>query len=419
MGERKESTLVVDLARQQQFHARAISLDQNPVIAIHKPGSTAIDLRRLLLQKQDETAVNKLINPEGKWIYRVDRTIDPADTSPRDLFKGFMNDLEPVYNAVSFSLDSLRPYGFNRHDRAHVERVGETGFYLLEQGGYDENTQRLFAAAAASHDLGNLLSRFSQSVLATQIFRDIYPNLKFEQKDWRKIERAVKRHEENIARGLHDSYLKHATPTTLAKRSTDMLNHFRPEGLALIASDKMHVGRERVSVKANDPRAVDSDPHTATNLLLETTSTTVQGDKFSWNLDFNPEVRASELPRFGGLALPHSSRDGYKIYVSQHAHDLYRNEGKPHFKSAVEQFFDIYQERVELTVESIFALLPNVQTFEMGFADRSATNGFTFDTAAKITRYEREGFSDKFLAYLSNPQDDPHFHKPRKPLRRA
>lgn len=412
-------TALVELARQQQSHAREISLGKSPVVAIHKPGSSAIDLRHLLLQNHAETAVNSLIDPDGKWVFRVDRTIKPATISPRNLFKGFMDDLEFVYEAVSDSLDTIYPNGFNRHDRAHVERVGETGLYLLEQGGYDEDTQRRFAAAAASHDLGNLLSRFSQSILAPQVFHNIYPNLAFSKKDWTSIERAVKRHEEDVARGLRNSYLEHTAQTTLDRRSTDMLKRFGPEGLALIASDKMHVGRDRISTKATDHNAVDDDLHTATNLLLETTATAIRGDRFSWELDFNPEVHDAELPRLKGLALRHSSGEGWKAYVPTPVHEIYRREGKPHFKSTVEQFFNLYEDRVALTVESIFALLPDVQAFEMGFADRSATKGFTFNTTAAITRYERDGFSNKILAYLSNLQDKPHFHTPRKQLRRT
>ncbi len=419
MTEQSGPSSVVRLARWQRRHAEGISLERTPVVAIHKPGDQVLDLRQTLLSVHSDEFVDTLISPSGEWQYYVEEHLNPYDMQPRELLARFMDDLEPVYEAVSLSLDALKPYGYNRHDRQHAEKVGETGLYLLEAGGYDLSVQRRFAAAAAAHDLGNLLSRFSQSVLAPQVFHGLYPNLAFSKMDWAKIERAVKRHEEDVANGLNESNQRHTDPLSLDKRSSYMLKQFGPEGVALIASDKMHIGRDRLSAKAIHPEAVDADSHTATNLLLGTTHTEAKGDKFIWRLDFNPEINETELPKLRGLALPHSSRNGYKAYVSRHTHELYRSEGKPHFKSTVENFFEIYSGRVALTVESIFALLPGIDVFEMGFTDQSAASGFVFNASASITRYGRDGFSDKILSYLATLQNTPHFHTSRKELRRT
>src|SRR3989344_4538285 len=71
----------------------------------------------------DKKAVDKLFDGNGNWRYQVKEEINPFTYTPRDLENKLIENLSPVYDLVSKSLDSIYEYGFNKHDISHISDV--------------------------------------------------------------------------------------------------------------------------------------------------------------------------------------------------------------------------------------------------------------------------------------------------------
>jgi hypothetical protein len=348
----------------------------DPITVWHKLEEKPRPIREYLIKNGcDERIVNKLITKEGILNYKIDNEINPYEMDAKDLLLTLCKHLAPVYKAVDVSLNGIYEHGFNKHDLRHAMWVGKTGLSLLEQGGYDEDTKRRFVVAAAAHDLGNLLSRKAQSELAPRIFKEIFTNFKMKEEDLNISFDAIERHDEETALWLINEAKKFDdSPDDHTSRTKQMKELFSSEACALIIADKTAVGRKRLSEKPVDYSAVESTKHTEVNLVFETTQVAKQGEKFVWNMDFMTEISPIEMRKIGQYAMPHSERDGYKPYVSNKTHERYLKDGRPYMATEIDNFYEIYRERVYLTTEAALALFDDVKRVEISFIDRPDKN---------------------------------------------
>jgi len=141
-------------------------------------------------------AVDKLFDSKGNWKYQVEEEIKPYTYTPKNLETKLLDNLKPVYDLVSRSLDSMFEYGFNKHDITHIEDVTSEVRKLLDESDADQKTKIIGIIASVTHDLGNILSRKSHSVLSTLIFKLIFSNFQINIEDWIRVKEAVIYHDE-------------------------------------------------------------------------------------------------------------------------------------------------------------------------------------------------------------------------------
>jgi hypothetical protein len=342
-----------------------------PVTVWHNLKEQPTPFRKYLkMNGADEQLIDTLVDKDGKWIHKVEKEIDPYAMEPEELLYELVGHLDPEYKAVDISLNGIKEEGFNKHDKGHALWVGRGGLELLKQGNYDKDTQRRFVMAAAAHDLGNAFSRKAQSILAPRIFKETFVNLKVTDEDFAIVSQAIERHDEETANWLlEESLASDDSQEDHTKRTKHMQNLFTPEGLALIIADKAAVGRNRLSEKPKDTSAVDRTKHTEVNLLLETSKLGVEGDTFIWNMDYKPEITDEEYEERKAYAMPHSKREGYKAYVSKETQEKYLRDGVLHFRTEVDNFYEIYDTRVYLATEAAFALFKNIDKVSIRFVD--------------------------------------------------
>src|SRR3989344_6274632 len=91
----------------------------------------------------DEKEVNTLFDENGDWKYKVKEEIDPFVLTPQDLKNKLVENLTPVYDLVSTSLDSIHELGFAKHDIPHIIDVTDEVIRLLDIAEDDSRTKTI------------------------------------------------------------------------------------------------------------------------------------------------------------------------------------------------------------------------------------------------------------------------------------
>ncbi len=327
-----------------------------------------------------------VLTETNQWSDFCGSDFDVYKGGVRKLDSFLSNCLDAPYGLANGSLDKIYNHGFNRHDSKHIDKVTKNVISLLKDAGEKKQTIRRAVLASRGHDLGNILSRKLHSLVSPYILSTVVEqikpdaNLPIESKkrqkqarDWRIVRRAMQLHNEPIATSLIESFSREIESESSGKRELSeteiiekMVTHFGPEALALIIADKTDIGRHRVSEKAGGQEAVDMDPHLAVNLLGKTREIGVRKDKetFVWKLDFTPGKAKDE--RF---AVESSVRNGMRSSVPEEWHKLHSEHSIPHFDTWKAKFWELYYDRIILTIRSVFALYPKVKNFEIEIRD--------------------------------------------------
>ncbi len=374
-------------------------------LMVHHPSKGVDHFTDILTWLQEETLagpalISSLFTAEGKWHYPSFPELDLLNLAPADITQFCDQWLSPLYEAASHSLDGMGDLGFNRHDRQHISYVDRVSQSLLAQAtpswnqdlsappnslpAIDVNTQRRTTIAAWGHDLGNIFSRPRHPFISPSILLDLFPRLKHDPVQWRRIRRAIELHHETVALAL----LRQCWPSiSLEDNSQDQVTiervlitlrtFFGPEALALIIADKTDVGRHRISRKIQEARVIE-DHHLEVNLLGYTQDLVLAPDatQLTWQLIF--DMRLGELDQgLWHLGEKRRHNPGRKVVVSKLTKDHFENSqlSLTYFDVWKSLFWNLYLERNTLAIWCLFALFPRLREVKMEFIDSEVNQG--------------------------------------------
>ena len=356
--------------------------DEKPVLAVNY-------LKSIGLAKKD---LGQIFDNAGNWKYQITDEVDPFSLSLSDLKNLLLENLEIVYKFVSPSLDRKFKYGFNRHDIEHIEDVTGEVKKILKWKKSDKKQVAIGIIAAASHDLGNLLSRSYHAHLSPYLLRLIFPNLKIKNKDWERIKLAINNHELGVLEKTID------WQKSSEKIIKELKSKFLPEALALILADKTRYGRNRISDKPKSPKAIDADIHLEVNLLGRTEKLKYSGTNFTWQLKYFAFATEDEVSQRPHLFRPKSTGPGFKASVSKETQNRYRLEiPVDHFSTWRQKFWNVYLKRNMMAIYSAFALFPKLNTFTVKMVDLVNPDSNLSETVIYKTRKENLKEFEKFL----------------------
>jgi len=265
--------------------------------------------------------------------------------------------LGKTWNYVGPVLDLELPHGFNDHTDRHTLWVTGTAIELLARAGksygnkggwYESKSENLLTLVGMTHDLGNLCDRKEHSMYSAWLLTRLFANTKLHEAEWRAVLYTILFHEEPMLADLGVN-----------------LGAGIPLQWALVAADKMHVGRDRIGDRsyasgiANN--ALEEDVHILLNALIVRSSWAMAPKALEWQLDF--EVEQLE-EKFGSF----TKGDG-KIWVPESFHAEYK-QGSSYREIFTKMFLEIYEARMRMAAMSIFLLFPQVERFVVKLIDR-------------------------------------------------
>ncbi len=275
------------------------------------------------------------------------------------LYKGFGKAL----NYVGPVLDLELEHGFNDHTDRHTLWVAQTGVELLQRAGisydgvghYDPLTETMMTLVGMTHDLGNFFSRKEHSTYSAWLLTRLFAN--------------TKKHPKEFGTALH-SILFHEEPTLL-DLNVDIADG-TPLQWALVAADKMHVGRDRVGGRSFEDGiakgALEDDIHIVLNALIVRSSWHLGVRRFIWNLDFSVDQLEEKFESF--------TTGNQRLFLPKFFQKMFIDKGTLYRESFVKIFNDLYANRIKMAAKCVFLLFPHISEFVVELADN--------DTRAKV-----------------------------------
>ena len=259
-------------------------------------------------------------------------------------------------NYVGPVLDLELQHGFNDHTDRHTLWVTQTGVELLQRAGisfdgsghYDPLTETMMTLVGMTHDLGNFFSRKEHSTYSAWLLTRLFTN--------------THKHPREFQTALH-SILFHEEPT-LVDLGMDIAQG-TPLQWALVAADKMHVGRDRVGGRsfANGiaKGALEDDIHIVLNALIVRSSWHLGVRRFIWNLDFSVDQLEEKFASF--------TTGNQRLYLPKIFQNMFLDKGTLYRESFVKLFNDLYKNRMHLAAKCVFLLFPHISEFVVELAD--------------------------------------------------
>jgi hypothetical protein len=268
------------------------------------------------------------------------------------LYNGFGKAL----NYVGPVLDLELEHGFNDHTDRHTLWVSQTGVELLQRAGvsyngkghYDPLTESMMTLVGMTHDLGNFFSRKEHSTYSAWLLSRLFSN--------------TQKHPKEFKMALH-AILFHEEPTLINLGMN--IEQGTPLQWALVAADKMHVGRDRVGGRSFESGiahgAFEDDIHIVLNSLIVRSSWHLGVRKFIWNLDFSVDQLEEKFESF--------TTGNQRLYLPKLFQNLFINKGTLYRESFVTLFNDIYKNRMHLAAKCVFLLFPHINEFVVELSD--------------------------------------------------
>jgi len=267
--------------------------------------------------------------------------------------------LGKAWNYVGPVLDRELKHGFNDHTDRHTLWVSLTAVELLQRAGksygngggrYDTRTENLLTLVGMTHDLGNFVDRKEHSMYSAWLLTRLFYNYAPHQAEWEAVLFTTLFHEEPMLRELGVN-----------------LSDGIPLQWALVAADKMHVGRERIGDRSYESgianRALEEDVHILLNTLIVRSSWILATRAFVWHLDFSVEQLEEKVESF-------TKGDG-KIWLPDSFHEQFSLGGKPYREIFAEMFTKVYEARIRMAAMAVFLLFPQINRFQVFLTDES------------------------------------------------
>jgi hypothetical protein len=269
------------------------------------------------------------------------------------LYNGFGK----AWNYVGSVLDLELKHGFNDHTDRHTLWVTSTAVELLQRAGkswqneggrYDEQSEVLLTLVGMMHDLGNFVDRKEHSMYSAWLLTRTFYNYEAHPEEWRAALFTTLFHEEPMLRELGVN-----------------LTAGLPLQWALVAADKMHVGRDRIGDRSYASgianRALEEDFHILLNALIVRSSWLLTSGAFVWHLDFSVDQLEKKVESF-------TKGDG-KIWLPESFHRQFTVGGKLYREIFAEIFANAYEARIRMAAMAIFLLFPNLNKFQVHLTD--------------------------------------------------
>ena len=275
------------------------------------------------------------------------------------LYKGFGKAL----NYVGPVLDLELEHGFNDHTDRHTLWVTQTGVELLQRAGisydgagyYDSLTESMMTLVGMTHDLGNFFSRKEHSTYSAWLLTRLFSNTHKYPKEFQTALHSILFHEEPVLLDLHMDIEK-GTPLQWA----------------LVAADKMHVGRDRVGgrsfISGIKNGALEDDIHIVLNALVVRSSWHLGVRRFIWHLDFSIDQLEEKFENF--------TIGNQRLFLPKLFQKVFIRKGTLYRESFAKLFNDIYGNRVRMAAKCVFLLFPHISEFAVELSDN--------DTRAKV-----------------------------------
>lgn len=285
-----------------------------------------------------------------------------------------------AFNYVGPVLDLELQHGFNDHTDRHTLWVSQTVVELLQRAGYsydgksgyDTTTELLAVLAGMTHDLGNFFGRKKHWYLSSWLLTRLFRNIDFESKEWQYLNYAVLFHEE----------------PEVTEDKVDL--HFTsPLHWALVAADKMHVGRDRIGPRSFESgvkaKALEKDVHILLNALVVRSSWSLGVGTFVWHLDFSVDQLEEKFAAF--------SKGNNRLWLPQLFQDKLLGEGVRYRDTFVKQFVQTYTTRLDMATQSIFLLFPYINKIAILLVDNDTRKKVGSDSRIIWSRKRRQSNS--------------------------
>lgn len=270
--------------------------------------------------------------------------------------------LGKVWNYVGPVLDRELPHGFNDHTDRHTLWVTQTAVELLSRAGrsyknggdlYGSQSEVLLTLVGMTHDLGNLIDRKSHSMYSAWLLTRLFSNTESHQTEWWSVLYTILFHEEPM----------------LVDLSVNLSSGI-PLQWALVAADKMHVGRDRIGDRSYESgianNALEEDVHILLNALIVRSAWVMAANSYIWHLDFEIEQLQDKFASF--------TKGNGRIWVPKAFHAKYR-AGQSYREIFTEMFLELYEARIRMAAMSIFLLYPYINRFQVFLSDAKRIPG--------------------------------------------
>lgn len=270
------------------------------------------------------------------------------------LYKG----LGKVWNYVGPILDRELPHGFNDHTDRHTLWVTSTAVELLQRAGrsyknaggwYESKSELLLTLVGMTHDLGNLVDRKEHSMYSAWLLSRLFGNTESHREEWRAVMYSILFHEEPMLSDLGVN-----------------LSSGIPLQWALVAADKMHVGRDRIGDRSYESgivnNALEDDVHILINALVIRSAWVIAGNSYVWHLDFGIEQLEEKFSSF--------TKGNGKIWVPAKFYEKFKN-GQSYAEIFAEIFLQVYEARIRMAAMGVFLLFPYINKFQVYLSQAS------------------------------------------------
>nr|MBP9820046.1 hypothetical protein [Candidatus Woesebacteria bacterium] len=219
-----------------------------------------------------------------------------------------------------------------------------------------------------THDLGNFLSRKDHSTYSAWLLTRMFKKRDQERKEFQEALRTILFHEEPVLRQMNQN-----------------LHSGTPLQWALVAADKMHVGRDRIggrSFQFAHMGAFEKDAHIVLNALIVRSTWYLGVSTFVWHLDFSVdqlEDKFKVFTRNGG---------GTRLWLPQAFQRLFLRRGQPYRETYMQLFKETYKDRIAMAAEAVFLLFPFVDKFHIQLSDNDTRGkvGSSLHTVVRMAR---------------------------------
>lgn len=269
------------------------------------------------------------------------------------LYKG----LGKALNYVGPVLDLELEHGFNDHTDRHTLWVSQKAVELLKRSGYSfdnladyfgPKSEVLVTLVGMMHDLGNFMDRRDHSTYSAWILTRLFDTTDKHPEMWWATLYSVLFHEEPVL-------LQHGVK----------LSEGIPMQWALVAADKMHVGRDRIGGRSFESGiahgALEDDVHILLEALIVRSAWYFEVGTFVWHLDFSIDQLEEKFASF--------TKGNRRLWVPQLFQRLLLDQGKMYRETFAEMFSQHYGNRMRMAAESVFHLFSFVNRFEVRLTD--------------------------------------------------
>lgn len=285
--------------------------------------------------------------------------------------------LGKALNYVGPVLDQEMRHGFNDHTDRHTLWVSQTGLELLQRSGYSfdrlddyfgPKSEILMTLVGMTHDLGNFIDRKNHSTYSAWLLTRLFQNTKKDPEMWHAVLYSILFHEEPV----------------LVDLGLDLSNGI-PLQWALVAADKMHVGRDRIGGRSFESGvengALEEDAHILLNSMIVRSAWYLGVETFIWHLDFSIDQLEDKFVRF--------TRGNRRLWVPQAFQSLFRDRGRAYRDTFAASFTKLYLNRMLMAAQSVFLLFPFIKFFEVRLTDTD-TRGKVGSGEMTIWRLSRD-----------------------------